>query len=440
MFKNEPFVIRRYDADITILPMKYLDELRLVSVDVLSSKKAAVANFMPKWTNMGVMATSDLHIRVLNNRLNPNLPKYLSLAKSELDEFWTTEVPQCEDWTVVDIQDVARRLVSRMSASIFLGYPACRNEEWLDLSVQFSIDMFTTAFTLRAFPPWMHFLIAPLIPARWRTLRYLQTGRRIIGALMKDRAANSEKTMKEDETLLGWMVNHGTKSEVAVAEMSDRQCLLTLASIHTTSNSVTNLLFNLCEYPEWIPILREEIESVAKEQDGTNVTREWLSKLMKLDSFIVETLRLRHPIMLSPQRLVVQPITLKDGTYIPAGTRVAWAAFHHAKDPANITNPEVFDPMRSFRKRQESPELANRYSATQINSDNLAFGYGSQACAGRHFAVGETKMMMARLLTEFDIKFVDGQSRPESIHAGEMVFLDPDAKIMLKKRATRSKF
>lgn len=40
---NMPFVLKRYDADFLILPIRYLDELRLIPLSKLSNKGANVA-------------------------------------------------------------------------------------------------------------------------------------------------------------------------------------------------------------------------------------------------------------------------------------------------------------------------------------------------------------------------------------------------------------
>ena len=41
-FKDIPFVISRYDTDITVLPIKYLDETRLIPRHKLNGKKAQI--------------------------------------------------------------------------------------------------------------------------------------------------------------------------------------------------------------------------------------------------------------------------------------------------------------------------------------------------------------------------------------------------------------
>ncbi|KAI0436660.1 cytochrome P450 [Xylaria telfairii] len=437
--KNVPYVLRRYDTDITILPIKYLEEMRLIPRSKLNGKKAQVNNLVPKWTWTQVMMDSDLHVNVLNAKLNPELPKYIDIAGRELNYAWNIDVPRPKNWTEVDIQQSMRMLVARMSARIFMGQPACREEEWLKVSIEFTYDMFLAAFTLRMFPPWMHPFVAHFVPARWRIRRQMKVAKKYVGALTKKHEAAMRNGEKGEDTLLGWMVDHGTEKEKSIPEMAARQCVLTLASIHTTSMSVSNLLFDLCAYPEWFPVLRDEIDEVVKTYGKIDESelnhKQWLAKLEKMDSFIVEDQRINPPILLNPQRIAIVPLTLKDGTKIPVGARIAWAGHHHANDPDVVPNPEKFDPMRSYRKRYaNNGELKNRFTAGQTDKNSLSFGYGGQACPGRYFAVAEIKLVLMRLLLEFDFKLQEGKTRPKIMHADENVFMDPHAKLMMRIR------
>lgn len=129
------------------------------------------------------------------------------------------------------------------------------------------------------------------------------------------------------------------------------------------------------------------------------------------------------------------PITLRDGTYIPKGTRIAWAGPQHALDPNVTPEPDKFDPMRSYRKRHANGgENLHKFMVGQTDPNNMSFGYGNQVCPGRYFAVGEIKLVLMRLLQEFDFASVKGKGRPRTIYADENVILDPFAKIMMKKR------
>ena len=193
-----------------------------------------------------------------------------------------------------------RMLVARMSAKVFMGYPACRNEEWLKISIAFTIDMFVAAFTLRMFPPWMHFLVAPFIPARWRIRRQMATSKKIVGELIRNHDEAQKKGVTSEDALLDWMIDHGNEKERTINDMAARQLILTLASIHTTSLGIANLLFDLCAHPEYFPELIAEVEQLVKTHGKIGETlpsKAWLQKLEKLDSTFVESQRLNPPIL-----------------------------------------------------------------------------------------------------------------------------------------------
>jgi cytochrome P450 len=62
------------------------------------------------------------------------------------------------------------------------------------------------------------------------------------------------------------------------------------AAIHTTSAMITNVIFNLAAYPEYIPLLRDEAQAVLDGCGGV-WTIESMSKLKKMDSFMKESQR-----------------------------------------------------------------------------------------------------------------------------------------------------
>ncbi|PCG93869.1 Cytochrome P450 [Penicillium occitanis (nom. inval.)] len=407
--KNKPYVLRRFDVNFLVLPMKYLEDLA------------------PKWTSMDFLLHSNLHLDV--PKLIPELYKFVDKAKEELAFGWHLDLPHTDDWTEVSIEHHLRKLVARMTAKVFMGNPTCRNPEWLEISIEFSVDLFTTAFTVKMFPTWMSWLVAGGLSANSPD-NTTSSNRR------EPRAKKPKRKI-----LLNWMLDHGTPSEVEVKEMGARQCVLTLASIHTTASNVSNMLYDLCAHPVWFPVLRQEIFEVAKllnllAQTLTLVQRNGAREWDKFDSFFVESQRHSPVLLLNPQRLAYGDITLKDGTFVPAGSRLAFANFEHSMDPNVFENPREFAPMRSYRKRMSSPDQKDQHKAGMTHPNNLAFGYGNQACAGRQFAVAEIKLIMARLLYEFDFKFPAGKTRPRTQHVNENCFTDQSMTLMMKKRET----
>lgn len=68
------------------------------------------------------------------------------------------------------------------------------------------------------------------------------------------------------------------------------QLIIGALSVNTTTQLITNVLFNLATWPEYIPILRQEIEDTLRDVEG-NWTMESMARLQKLDSFVKESLR-----------------------------------------------------------------------------------------------------------------------------------------------------
>ena len=128
-----------------------------------------------------------------------------------------------------------------------------------------------------------------------------------------------------------------------------------------------------------------------------------------------------------------EPITLSDGVRLPKGTQLAMASAPVLMDPDVVPNPETFDPFRSYRKRLE-PGEGNRHLFAMTDKDHLQFGHGKYACPGRFFAVNEIKMILCKLLLEYDFVYPEGQGRPVNKTVNENIYPDPAARLLIRKR------
>ena len=206
-----------------------------------------------------------------------------------------------EEWMEVDIQHSIRKLLARISARIFLGEPACQNEDWLRIAIGYTAGALEVTKDLQKFPAWTHFLVAPLLPSRKRLRRELDVAMNIVERQIQSHDQAEKDGVENDDTLLDWMLDNCNDKENGVQEMTIFQCFIAMASIHTTEFSLANALFDLCNHPEWFLVLREELDEViqAHGKMGEKLpAKQWLQKLEKMDSLLAETLRM-HPTMLS---------------------------------------------------------------------------------------------------------------------------------------------
>lgn len=213
------------------------------------------------------------------------------------------------------------------------------------------------------------------------------------------------------------------------------RAILHLGSLLTSdSRLLTNVLFDLAARPEYVELLREEAQDVLK-LNGGEWTLESMGQLRKMDSFIKESQRYFSATVITFQRKTLKPITLSDGTYLPANTYLFSPSTAISGDPSVYENPDEFDGLRFYKMRQNTPEDDMRYQLISTGSTQMHFGIGRHACPGRWFASYEIKLILGTLLSKFDIKLKKGESRPKNFVFQTMNVPNPAAEILLKSRS-----
>lgn len=223
----------------------------------------------------------------------------------------------------------------------------------------------------------------------------------------------------------------------AASFLADYIIAFIFASIHTTSENSTVVMYRLLQHPELIPELLEEQKQVLKEELGeekANSTQDVTSlftfnvvrSLVKLDSLCRESMRLRNDYLALPHRYTgTKPVTLSNGVVIRPGEDIIinqWYNHRSAeiqKDKESDHNS--FQPFRYVGLDRQS---------TKIGEDFLMFGMGAHACPGRWFALQEVKTIVSVFIREFEISAKDGVYFPE----GDINKL-PFGELVLKKRS-----
>ena len=318
-------------------------------------------------------------------------------------------------------------MVARLSSRVFLGKDLCRNERWLEITKGYTIDSFAGAYILRIFPaasrPFVHWFI----PQLQRLRKAIKDAHRLIDPEVERRKAKVQEALeagrkppKVSDTI-GWMheVSRGRKIDYVAGQLS-----LSLAAIHTTTETTTQAMLDICEHPEVVQPLREEIIQVIGEHGWAKTS---LYKLKLIDSFLKESQRLHslseclsnpsqtHPkkrLIWTPasmNRYVEREIQLSDGTVLPKGSRILVAS--RFMDPKIYPEPEKFDAGRFLSMRQQ-PGQENNFQFVSTSPEHILFGLGQHACPGRFFAAKSAALPtlvllyirgLTRLLSEIKI-------------------------------------
>lgn len=392
---------------------------------------------MSRYTKFCPEKHSDLLATLVRTRLTQNLARLIPQLKEEVEYITATEFPECKDWTPVKFQPFSLRCVARTSGRAFVGPSICRQEAWMDTSINFAVHIFLALCKLQFFPAWLRplgqYLVSDLAKIRQDTAKAQEMLIPIIEERLRD--MDCPGYQKADD-LIQWLLDalpeEDSRDYHAQAEL---QLILSAASIHTTSNLLVDCVYDLAANPDIADELREEAIAVLEGQGPNSgwARKESMAKLKKLDSFMKEVQRLSGNVT-SFIRRVQQPISLSDGTHLPAGTKLLAPQCGISHDARYYTEPDRFDPLRFFRMRQRSEDDVNRYQFTSICDTNLNFGAGKHACPGRFFAGNEIKMILAYFLINFEVKLKDGQERPKSMVLMMTKTPDPNAEIMFRRR------
>ena len=121
-----------------------------------------------------------------------------------------------------------------------------------------------------------------------------------------------------------------------------------------------------------------------------------INNLVFIDQVIKEALRLYPPIHVG-NRMTAEDLQLL-GYHVPRGTRVMYSIFLSHRQEEYWEQPEEFKPQRFDRSAE-----AHRPPFTYV-----PFGGGPRNCIGAAFAQVESKVVVARLLQQFELVLTNG--------------------------------
>ncbi|EME77267.1 uncharacterized protein MYCFIDRAFT_191444 [Pseudocercospora fijiensis CIRAD86] len=240
-----------------------------------------------------------------------------------------------------------------------------------------------------------------MIPARVRGYRSEHLRRSRAKCLQRLENGNSQH-----KDFIWYILKQREKHDLKQDEIIVNSALFIVAGSETTANLLSGLFARLIWNPDKYQKLVDEIRSSFKSED--EIVYEKLSKLAYLNACIEEGLRIHPPVPTGLLRTVPKEGDTIDGQWIPGGTSVAvssWAASHN---PVNFRDCDSFIPERWLDKAYD----------TDYKKAAQPFSLGPRGCIGRHLSYMEMRLILGRLLWNFDVVSTDGawQWNPE----GEM--------------------
>lgn len=218
----------------------------------------------------------------------------------------------------------------------------------------------------------------------------------LLAPVVKKRLASAD-TESGDPDAIQWSLAAAGNRVKDIQELADGQLFLSIASTHTTTASTLSILYDLLDHPDAVKEIMEEIQPLQAELGNGPWTRQALSRLEKLDSFMKESQRM-NPIGLGKrpptplpsrvpylhrlqtvtiQRSAVKPYVFKDGFRIRQHTQTSFPNYELNMDADVYEKPEQFDPWRFLKIRRVGDP--NKFYFAYVSEHSINFGAGTYA-------------------------------------------------------------
>jgi len=184
------------------------------------------------------------------------------------------------------------RIVSRISGKAFVGATLNRNEDWITINVNFTRDVFGGAAAIRAWNPLLRPIGKYFVPEIRRIWVHNSKAVEYIGAIIKQRVKEEEADgYEKPNDAIEWVRDYlptNRKNDIRLAALTS--LALGATSVHTTSQMILNVLYDLAARPEYIELLREEVADALK-LSNNEWNQDTVNSFIKMDSFIKESQR-----------------------------------------------------------------------------------------------------------------------------------------------------
>ncbi|BAZ40816.1 cytochrome P450 [Calothrix sp. NIES-4101] len=173
-------------------------------------------------------------------------------------------------------------------------------------------------------------------------------------------------------------------------ELKDQLISLLLLGHETTAGVLSWLFYLIHSHPHVKKKIINELNHL-----GKNPTLAEITHMPYLSAVCQEAMRL-HPIaLICTPRMVKEQLEIAGNTYTPGTVLVPCIYLAHRRREV-YSEPEKFIPERF---------LNQKYSPTEY----LPFGGGYRGCIGSAFSIYEMKLVVASILSQFQLKLVDNR-------------------------------
>ncbi|RAK90788.1 putative cytochrome P450 [Aspergillus costaricaensis CBS 115574] len=433
-YKGQAYRLARGDADYIVLPAECVTELNRLPQHMLNSRQCHSYSMTGHLNGINIVLKSNLHVRLLLNTITPALPRFLQPTSVRIEEEMKRSFPQDKDsWKSIDMTDRIAVCVGRAFALAVVGAPMCDNAEFIRLMNEYTKDVFYVMFIMRLVPSILQPLAVWLLPSKWR----LRAGRKRLEAFIRP---NAKKQREEDSrstviselpSLFKCIINEArNESEQDPEVVTGLLMALAVGGTYSAANFIYAAILDLTAHPHYLAEIREELHLKNAEISG-RWDFEAFNSLHKLDSACKETLRLTPGSLTTYSRVMQDDYTLSNGITLRKGQFICVHSNGRARDSSVYPDANKYDALRAYKQDFRAHTTC---PFKGVYGQDFRWGSGRWACAGRYLASMVCKIMLVKLLDEYDFQFEGSEGRPANTIFHEYVFIRPGVKLMMRRR------
>ncbi|OAA45480.1 cytochrome P450 ClCP1 [Metarhizium rileyi] len=262
--------------------------------------------------------------------------------------------------------------------------------EWIKCI--FELNRLGIYFQVEDYYPFMRRIVTRMIPNR--TLERRDVHEKINKAKLLKRI---EAGCRDD--LIEGILKKKDEWNMSIEQLESNSTLLVIAGSETTATVLSGATYLLASNPHTLKRLTDEVRSTFASE--AEITIESAGRLRYMLACLDETLRMYPAVATSLPRITPEEGGMVAGKFIPKGTVVGvhhWAVYHMEE---HFRNPFSYHPERFLG----DPKFAN---------DNLGilqpFHLGPRNCLGKNLAYAEMRLILARVVYNFDMRLAPGSS------------------------------
>ncbi|KAL8704425.1 MAG: hypothetical protein Q9201_002416 [Fulgogasparrea decipioides] len=460
-YPKQPFLIRAFGVEYVVFPSSYFDEIKKLPEQQASALAFFRDSFHESWS--GIPRQSAELLETVSVDLARTIPGYVRDRQADCAAACENVIGAPAGWEEVTLFAGMQEIVVSTNASAFVGRELGTSRSWTRSVERLPMAALIGTVLLGYLPIVLRPLFKPILfaPAMW--LRWSMAN--MLTPILRDDIHEFEHSKDKKQLtgpkdkgkvpMTGWLLNRYKPGQATIERLINDYITLSFESTVSSAGALFFIIRELAADPALSDALRSELMSCAPSGE---LPLTYLTELRRMDSVMRESTRANPfslrtsdptfiarifpgiglltyrlpPVVLC--RELLTPLQLSTGPQLPAGTNICVDAHHINFSSSLWKDPEQFDSMRHYRKRQ-SPDNEQRFKFANLRSDSPGWGDGLQACPGRLFADNTLKIILTHLLLNYDFKLrpEDGEPKKGSAPNGTM-YPDMWAKILFRSR------